>query len=526
MARRRNIPRSRPRKADPFKPRRKNLGRPAPRRNIGTPIPKGIDPELEIELQKEATLKATEAAHEAAAAAAEAAVATTPAVKNQAIKKAEQAAAVAEQAMIDADLGSGVGGPGPRLPGGTGLVSPGSVGGGDATTAGNVGGGRTMQGFPTFVGGSHINLDTLSQFGDKMVDTQKVTTGYFTGGGGQLDASSIYTGSLAAGNEKYYFNITQTHPDSSSAETQFSVAYGHAGGSGSQTDSDNVEGPTEAIYEQWASTLLGENEISGGFNISKTGTSGVHYSGGGRDEDVYVLVGKRARFKDRLNKKNWTIVLSGSNSSGTGLNKLHLTDDSNTTNGTATIAGTRYNIVSGTDGTVTTAASTRTFGWIYPEMGTMVFSAAELSASIPGTSDGINMTASFDKSRGVVSHLSCSGFAPNTSTNSNSNNALRFVNCLQPTGAYLKFRSEEDQVSVSYFCRTKAQQLNFSNSPTFVSGSYNEIKHRTMWGNPTVYISGVGLYNDTGQLVAIGKLSTPLKKNFSSEATIKVKLTY
>ena len=47
-----------------------------------------------------------------------------------------------------------------------------------------------------------------------------------------------------------------------------------------------------------------------------------------------------------------------------------------------------------------------------------------------------------------------------------------------------------------------------------------------MWGNPNVYISGIGLYGAGGALIAIGKLSTPLKKNFSTEATIKVKLTY
>jgi hypothetical protein len=68
--------------------------------------------------------------------------------------------------------------------------------------------------------------------------------------------------------------------------------------------------------------------------------------------------------------------------------------------------------------------------------------------------------------------------------------------------------------------------MNFSNNPTFVSGSFNELIHRSMWGNPTVYVTGVGLYNAQGQLVAISKLSTPLQKNFASEATIKVKLTY
>ena len=36
----------------------------------------------------------------------------------------------------------------------------------------------------------------------------------------------------------------------------------------------------------------------------------------------------------------------------------------------------------------------------------------------------------------------------------------------------------------------------------------------------------LGLYNSSGQLLAIAKLSSPLKKNFASEATIKVKLTY
>ena len=106
------------------------------------------------------------------------------------------------------------------------------------------------------------------------------------------------------------------------------------------------------------------------------------------------------------------------------------------------------------------------------------------------------------------------------------NNALRFVNVLQGSGAYMKFRDEEDQTSVQFFCRVRAAEANFSNSPTFVSGSLNEIRQKTMKGNPTTYITGVELYNGSGQMVATGKLSSPLKKNFSSEATIKVKLTY
>ena len=364
-------------------------------------------------------------------------------------------------------------------------------------------------------GGTFITLNPAEGF-DRITDTQKVTAGYFTGGSGQINAPNLNTMSLADSNEAFYFNIAQTHPLSASAAVQFSVAYGHVGGSGSKTNSNNVEGATEAIYRQWGATLLGENEVSGGFVISSPGSTSAVASG--RDNDIYVLVGKRANFKDRINKKNWTIALSGSNSVGSGSGLLYLTDDSATTTATATVAGPRFNIVAGSDGAVTTAATTTTYGWLYPDAGVMVFSAAELSSSIGGKT----------AVAGAVIYESGSheGFVTNGANDTDEKNALRFANCLKPSGAYLKFRSEEDQTSVSYFCRAKARDLNFSNNPTFVSGSYNEIRHRTMWGNPTTYISGIGLYNNTGQMVAIGKLSTPLKKNFSSEVTIKVKLTY
>ena len=68
--------------------------------------------------------------------------------------------------------------------------------------------------------------------------------------------------------------------------------------------------------------------------------------------------------------------------------------------------------------------------------------------------------------------------------------------------------------------------MNFSNNPTFISGSLNELRQKTMKGNPNTFITSVQLYNDNGDMVAVGNLSTPLKNNFSSEATVKVKLTY
>jgi hypothetical protein len=103
------------------------------------------------------------------------------------------------------------------------------------------------------------------------------------------------------------------------------------------------------------------------------------------------------------------------------------------------------------------------------------------------------------------------------------------ITCLQLAGSgstVLRLRSEEDQTQIHYFCRVRAAEYNHSNNPTFVSGSDDEIRQTNMRGNPTTFVSGVGMYNDVGELVAVAKVSSPIKKNFASEATIKVKLTY
>ena len=256
---------------------------------------------------------------------------------------------------------------------------------------------------------------------------------------------------------------------------------------------------------------------------------------GVRDEYLYVLVGKRERFKDRLNKKAWTLVLSGSQTAGSA-SKITLTDDSVKTPAVATPGGPRYNIVSGALGVPSSsnAAAYRTFGWFYPEMGMMVFSGHELSASINGHSSGsgdanplLNGIAALGPAGGDVASGS-SGFAPNTGSTGNKRNYIKFVQCMKnmESETSLRLRSEEDQTQENYFCRIRAEQYNFSANPTFVSGSKNKIRNLDMHGNPQTFITGVGLYNSSGQLLAIAKLSSPLKKNFASEATIKVKLTY
>ena len=398
--------------------------------------------------------------------------------------------------------------------------------------------------------GINLAIGGVLETGNPLTTQTKVTQGYFTGDAGLLVSNLIHTGSLADSNEKYYFNITNTHPKSSSVATQFSVAYGDKRGSGSLIyDADGaatLKGQTQAIYQQFASLVLPESEVSGGFKISAEGSQGVHYTGTTPDEYIYVLVGARGRFKDELDYGSWTLKLSGSTTQGSGSDILYLTDDSKDTTATAknSIYGRKFNIVSGSAGTVYTSSAYRTYGWYYPEAGFMIFSGAELSASIPGQGSGswnrvhhnipvYNMTSSFDVNnasktglgRGLV--RSGSGFAPNLDDNGNPNNALKFVNCLRNVGSLeQRFRSAQIQNKKSYFLTVPPASANFSTNPTFVSGSTAKLRHKAMYGNPSVFISTVGLHRSDGRLVGIAKLSTPVIKNFGTQVTIKVNLTY
>ena len=362
------------------------------------------------------------------------------------------------------------------------------------------------------IAGGNITLDSTEGM-DKISQTEKVTSPYFSDGTTTLLGASVVSSSLTDTNEKYFFGISNS---STPTVEEFNVAFGSVNGYGALVEA-NTKSETEAIYNQYASLLLAPTEVTGGFFISSPASDSSVSTG--RDEEIFVLTARRSNMKDRINKGTWTVALTGSNSAGTVADKLVLTDDSVNDSPTATPMGDRYNIVSGSAGTVVSESTARNFGFFYPDVGVLVFSAAELSRSIQGNASNVGDVVEFDN----VDHQ---GFGFSKETDANDKTALRFVNCLQPDGAKLTFRDEEDQVSAQYFCRIRSGQMNFSNNPTFVSASRNELRQKTMKGNPSTFITSVQLYNSAGQMVAVGNLSTPLKKNFSSEATVKVKLTY
>ena len=86
--------------------------------------------------------------------------------------------------------------------------------------------------------------------------------------------------------------------------------------------------------------------------------------------------------------------------------------------------------------------------------------------------------------------------------------------------------TQEKITSQYYFVRAKNFEYNYTTNPSFIDNTGN-LTFSSMIDNPKVYITTVGLYQgQPPQLVAVGKLSGPVEKNYGTEATIKVKLTY
>lgn len=352
---------------------------------------------------------------------------------------------------------------------------------------------------------------------DDIVPNQQetVTRALFSENAGTLTA--FYSSSAESATQKdYYYEVFNSASTAATAEAQFSVAFGDRFGSGSASEGGQVDDtPSRAIYAQYRQKCLEPNSTAFSFN-------------GETANRIYVINFNRARAKDSLDPSNVEINLrhlsgseflagGGTNITHTGSNvtvgandALRLVSDYGVNDPTLTSAGEVYGLVSGSieDG-VLNSSSPYYYGAIYPRQNVIIINAdkLDLSASF-GTVTGSDVDG--DNAFKIFTAISASGVMTDAS------------------GDYLgmKARSREYVKSTHYFVRAKSAQLNFSNNPTFVTGSDGDLAVSTMIGNPTVYITAIGLYDEDKNLLAIAKTSQPIKKFFGNEALFEVKIDY
>ena len=330
-----------------------------------------------------------------------------------------------------------------------------------------------------------------------------LSSGMWSGGSGTLN--SFFTSSTQSGSTgQYYYDVYKTNPQTdSTAEVQFSVAYGHFGGSGSLGGRGVVGNrASAAIYSQFSNILLGPGEDK------------FKFGGDVVPNDCYFITLQRARLREKMDPGNWELHLSGSIMGAKGVEgSIKLIDDSGaTTNPKVNQGGRVFNIVSGSivGGTaqIKTAAASQTgggYGLFYPDLGTLVLNPitlhAHTSMSVASASNANNNNA-----EKLYKHISSSKFGSSR--------------------GYFQARREEVISSTHYFARVGNKKFNFSSNPTYFTASDGSFTNPTFFKNPKSYITQVGMYNDNNELLAVAKLSKPILKSFSREAIIKIKLDF
>ncbi len=327
--------------------------------------------------------------------------------------------------------------------------------------------------------------------------------------------TEMYTSSIqeigTSGN--YYLSIYQTGSTLSNAEVQFSIAYGDILGSGSLLYDAGIDGlsPTRTIYGQFRNLIYGDENTNFTFgNVAQ--------------DNFYVITLNRSRYKESLFPGSLNLTLYSSASNGA----ITLTDNSNSTS-TLTFcdAGRIYQIVTGSNGLAVPSAQSSSgiqagytnsgsYGLFLPDIGTILLNPAALG--LPYISGGI----------GLITPRLYNTDSNNPSLLYKSGSSSGYCGLTSGSTSVSSFQilSEETVTSDFIFIRARNAEFNYSVNPSFISGSSGNILYDQFIQNPTTYITGIGMYNDTNELLATAKLSKPLKKDFTKEALVRVKLDF
>jgi hypothetical protein len=100
------------------------------------------------------------------------------------------------------------------------------------------------------------------------------------------------------------------------------------------------------------------------------------------------------------------------------------------------------------------------------------------------------------------------------------------ANFITASTTRLDFQAATELNSTIYFCRAYNNEFNYSSNPTYLENSMIRVKESDPTKEPQSYITTVGLYSDDNQLLAVAKLSEPIKKTASNELIIRTRLDF
>jgi len=294
---------------------------------------------------------------------------------------------------------------------------------------------------------------------------------------------------------------------SSSSNHVFDITCGYSSKSALSSSSNSQNSKKIAIYNQMAQVLVGHDVTGSILRFDRDGD----LTDGAKLNEVYFLNLSRLVTKDEIKKGTFSLsLLTGSSYIARGTQSWNLSSSARLTISDAG-AATSYktNSPAGEYSVLYTSSaepnSSSGVGLLYYQAGVAVVTASVFDDSIMSNDAGLSL----DKVDSILT-----GSTIQVASDSFRHRIDNFT-----------LNNTTELNSTIYFCRVNHNEYNYSANPTYTSGSKIRVKNNTL-DNPTSYITTVGLYSADNELLAVAKLSEPLKKDPTNEMILRVRLDY
>ena len=332
---------------------------------------------------------------------------------------------------------------------------------------------------------------------------------------------TIVSGTYDGNNIKNYthgmFQSVYDYPYlSSSANHIFDLTVGYGSSSGLSSSANTQNAKKINIYNEMAQVLAGFDQNG----VVRAFDEDGDLSQGTKINEALFFNFTRLLAKDEIKKGSFSLEL-GVDDDYTTPDKetVLITDASGSTGYKVNSPAGEYGILFAKDGTGSPMSAYGTngapVGLLYYQAGIAVVSSSAFSSGAGGL-----LTTAVEM--GQPDQPGEAGEVEAVLTGSAISGACddlrhRIVN--------MSFNNTTELNSTIYFCRASHNDFNYSSNPTYLSASKMVVKNNST-DSPVSYTTAVGLYSADNELLAVAKLSEPLKKDPSSEFTLRVRLDY
>jgi hypothetical protein len=308
---------------------------------------------------------------------------------------------------------------------------------------------------------------------------------------------------------------------SSSANHIYDLTVGYASTSNlSGTSARSMQAKKINIYNQMAQMMVGYDSTG---NIRNFDEDGNIADGGVKLEECIFINFARLLTKDEIKKGTFSLKI-GTGSYATPFRAtsgqpaiLTITDSGKENDYRVNSPAGEYAVLSASTGYGKGWTLKPACGLIFYQAGVVVLSSSifQSGSALGPQRGGILGSASVAfRPNGTYFTASLTG-----STIAKSTNYLR--NRIQD----ISFNNTTELNSTIHFCRVNHNDFNYSANPTYLSSSKIVVKNNTL-DAPISYFTTIGLYSADNELLAVAKLSEPLKKDPTNEMTLRVRLDY